>query len=53
MEQSSTSDYKKFFNPIKKELKSHLFKNFVSFGFKEFLMADVILLLFSYISLIL
>ena len=42
VEQSSTSDYKKFFNPIKKELKSHLFKNFVSFGFKEFLMADVI-----------
>ena len=38
---------------FKKEPKSHLFKNFVSFGSKRFLMENDILLLFSYISLIL
>ena len=38
---------------FKKELKSHLFKNFVSFGLKWFLMENDILLLFSSISLIL
>ena len=38
---------------FKKELKSHLFKNFFSFGFRWFLMENDILILFSYISLIL